>query len=507
MKIVWMLLLSAVPLTAQMPMGGITFVASGFPNLALGVHATTDNAATSTTTVVVSLGTPTAGSTIVCGFSYPSAAGFTSVADNVNTGSYQPAASLMRENNHNYVEGIYYHENAAASATTITLTYTVAGAHARMSCLEIKNTPISYALDSSFLASQALTATNPTSGTTLTPYLANEFLYALLEEDGGTTTAGTNYTFLDTQTATTSAQLLPQYWLQTTATATNAPYSNASAADYSDQMSSFGKQQTGTCGVSTIIDWGGGTNGNVPAAADLYNGTHGDAHQPNADRAAETAYGSNAPGTWVASNTGLKYNTTAYAPLVNTVNCPFYVGSGTTTAAVGVDMPTSVTGVGGDSLTFDTNATTVTAGTCMETTAPTTASATTDVFTLGRGDNSDYANVQWNTNGTVGTWALEAKSGGTVSSTFNWVSNTWYWIQLTYVGVTGSHALKVYSFTGSKCTGTSTLMGTVTSASAAVGPPNTLNILQANANTYATGHDFYAGAVKLDYLHGAAVMP
>jgi len=45
------------------------------------------------------------------------------------------------DNGHNYSIGSYYHENVAASPTTVTLAYSPAGTHCQMACLEVQNVP------------------------------------------------------------------------------------------------------------------------------------------------------------------------------------------------------------------------------------------------------------------------------------------------------------------------------------------------------------------------------
>jgi len=339
----------------------------GYPALALGAHARTDNSTTSSAAVVVSLGTPKAGSTIVCGFAFSNSAAFVSLVDNVNSGNYQPAASMMREAGHNYIQGIYYRENVAASATTVTLTYSPAETHGRMECAEIQNTPTSYAFDSNVVAGQAISGANPITGGSVVPTIAGEFIYAGLSESGGTVSAGTNFTLLDAMTGTSSAQWVPEYWIQTSAASTNGPYSDSTSASYGDQIVAFAPQQGGTCGVSAVMDWTGGTNGSAITAAALQSSTKGGAAQPNSDRAYDGGNSDrHAPG-WVYTGSAIKFSSSAYAPLQTTRTCPFYTGSGSGT--LGLDLPTSDTSGTGPSYYFDAISNTVTAWACISTTA------------------------------------------------------------------------------------------------------------------------------------------
>jgi len=126
---------------------------------------------------------------------------------------------------------------------------------------------------------------------------------------------------------------------------------------------------------------------------------------------------------------------------------------------------------------------------------------------IGIADNTDYANIQMNaTGGTQGTFALETKGGGTTNSpTINWSPNIWYGVRLTYrTGASTNHQLDVYSYTGSQCQGTATLLGTQTHASLNGGPADFLGILTA-ANNYPSGSDFYMGAIALDWLYGSTL--
>jgi hypothetical protein len=485
---------------------------AGYPALALGVHSSTDNGSASSATVVVGPITPTptanSPSTIVCSLSYSSSARFTSVADNVNSGYYLPAASLMRDYNHHQTGGIYYHENVAAAATTITLTYSPAESYGRMACLELKNVPKAYGADSSFVAGQTGDSNSAKTGSGLTPFGNSRFVYGLAQSEGGTASPGSGYTYLDTQTGTSGYQLLPEYQIQTAAASTDAPQSFSGTEYWGDQMAAWAPQQSGTCGLSTVIDWAGGTAGNHPAAADLNSSTHGGTPQPNADRAYEGGLGSssNLPGWAVEGTTGKIYSTSAYAPLQTQRSCPFYSGSGTTSNTLGLQWSTGTSSSSNNTvLHFDTTSNTVTCWACMMATVPTSPGGqTADVITIMRSDGSDYANIQWNSGG----WALETISGDTGDSSFTWTPGTWYGILLTYQGASGNHTASFYSYTGSQCTGTATLLGTLSEPTEAKGPPNVLSLPLGEANsTYASGYSFNVGAIELDYLYGAALSP
>jgi hypothetical protein len=488
------------PLSGQLPLLGAGTTRSASQPVTLGVHAFTDNNTTTATTVAVALGTPTAGSTVVCAFKYPNASTFTSLADNVNAGVYQPAATLMREQNHNYRGGIFYRENVAASSTTVTLTYATTGTHAQMACVEVKGAATAYAFDSTFAATKALTGTNPTSGSTLTPFGNGRFLYGALLFDTGTTTAGANFTLLDQAGAVASAALYPEYWIQTTATATTTPYANVSSANYGVWTTAFAPSSAvGFCNATTVIDWSGGTNGVVPAASDLQLSTKGGLNQPNAD----SNLGSFVVG-WVANSTGVTYSTLGYAPLVTTRTCPFYTGTGTGT--LGVRRPTG-DNIGGLAYQYYTTQNTVTTWTCLQADfSPTLNSGTADLITIGSIDGNDFLNLQMNSNLVLGSFLAELKSGAVSSPTVNWVANTWYGVRMTYVAG-GTHSIAYYSFSGTQCTGTPTLMGTQSGASTGTNQANHTVIFGGGSNSYTVGNNFYMGAFVQDALYGAALAP
>ena len=472
-----------------------------FPPITLGVHAAHDNGASSATTVVVGPMTPTAGSTIVCDVKYTTSANITSVADNVNSGVYQIAASLIRDPNHDFVIGTFYKENVAASATTITLTYTAAGTNSQMACREWKGVPTSYSLDSSFIAQQAATATNPNSGSTLTPFANGEVVNAVVYDSGGTVTVGTCCTGL----LDAASKLSPQYVIQTTATSTNGAFVNATSADYAANMTAFAPNTGGFCDFTGLIDWNGGSlgNGATPTFADLEAKTKGMAAQPNADR----KIGGTAPGWAFPSGVpaGLTYSTSAYVPLSRTRACPFYSGRGTGTLGLN-----EASGNPSDriALFFDSTQPKTSLWLCFSTDMG-TVSGTKDLVSLNANasvlGNDDFANIQINNNGTLGgqKFALEYQGGTTVISTTTFVQNTNYGLLLTF-NQAAAHTLKIYN----GCGASPSLLETLTATgSISGGAPAGIMNLPAGADTYAPGVNFRVGAVALDILYGGAILP
>jgi hypothetical protein len=466
--------------------------------ITLGVHAAHDTAASSATTVVVGPITPTAGSTMYCAIKYPIASTLPSISDNVNSGVYQPAVSRLRESAHNFLFATYYKENVAASATTITLTYTTTGTHAQMACKEIKGVPASYALDSSVTQSQAVNGANPATPNSYTPFANGEMVLSDAYISTGTVTAGTNFTLLDN-----TGTLDPEYWIQTTKTATTGAFADVSAADNAVGMAAFGPNVGGNCDGTVVIDWSGAgaANAGTPTTTTLQASTHGDQAQPNADNVNPR------PGVWIlgGSAAGITYATAAYRPLVTSRTCPFYTGSGTGT----LGLAKTSNAAGGIGLGFDTLQSKVTHAACFFTDTPVSHSGTIDTLSISGGDsigNPDYVLIQVNSNGSTSSFVLETQSGSTNSSTA-WVQNTSYWIRIEY-NKASFHKAYIYTFSGANCTGTPTLQETITASTTVTGggPADTLSYFTAS-DSYATGTNFYFGSAIADIYYGSSLMP
>jgi len=483
------------------PQLGISFPAptlpiSGYPAITVGVNNFTDNASSSSTTVVVDIGTPNAGSVIRCDIKYSNSATFTSVADNVNSGVYLPEISRLRRQDHSYVYGSYYKENVAASDTTITLTYSPAETNGGIYCEELRGTPSTYALDSSVMQSRTNTSTNPANGNSYTPFANNEIVISAGQIQSGTNTAGTNFT-LDANTN----NLYSEHWVQTTKTATTGPYTDASSVSYGIGMAAYGQNHAGTCGASAIIDWNGCgssfTTGTVQAS------TYGDQAQPNADKLAHP------PGiVFSGSGTGLSCNTSAYQPLATTRSCPFYSGTGAGSNTLGLDHASGT--AGGLALYFDTTNGDTTASTCIQTTAsPGVSSACPggscglDSFVIFGGDNTgnaDYVNLAWGA-GAAHPWQMEPKCGGTPTYTGTnlWAANSKYFVVNKYHQA-GQH--EIYIYTG--CGASPPLLLHITSSCtiSGGGPADQIHLGNGGNDTWSTGADWYYGAVCLDYIYG-----
>jgi hypothetical protein len=433
-----------------------------------------------------------------CAIKYPIASTLPSISDNVNSGVYQPAVSRLRESAHNFLFATYYKENVAASATTITLTYTTTGTHAQMACKEIKGVPASYALDSSVTQSQAVNGANPATSNSYTPFANGEMVLSDAYISTGTVTAGTNFTLLDN-----TGTLDPEYWIQTTKTATTGAFADVSAADNAVGMAAFGPNVGGNCDGTVVIDWSGAgaANAGTPTTTTLQASTHGDQAQPNADNVNPR------PGVWIlgGSAAGITYATAAYRPLVTSRTCPFYTGSGTGT----LGLAKTSNAAGGIGLGFDTLQSKVTHAACFFTDTPVSHSGTIDTLSISGGDsigNPDYVLIQVNSNGSTSSFVLETQSGSTNSSTA-WVQNTSYWIRIEY-NKASFHKAYNYTFSGANCTGTPTLQETITASTTVTGggPADTLSYFTAS-DSYATGTNFYFGSAIADIYYGSSLMP
>ena len=186
-----------------------------------GVH---DNGATPSTTAVLSIGTPSASDLITCEVSLSSTGGngFVSVADNQN-GAYSAAAAVHLNATLGKWYGIYFKENVAGTSTTVTLTTSQSQPYSAISCQAWKGAATSNSVDPNFAQLQDAVATaNPTTGANNTPAVNGELILAGVGlGNSGTPTSGANYTLVDGANATL---WWPEYWCQTTSTATAGNY-------------------------------------------------------------------------------------------------------------------------------------------------------------------------------------------------------------------------------------------------------------------------------------------
>lgn len=479
-------------------------------NITLDTSCAKDNGTTSATSVACGPMTPTAGDAITCELKVPYSASNNlpiSVTDNVNSGKYNVLIGTRTDFNFDWAT--YLFENAAASATTITASWTTSAAHGAMSCQAWKGVPTKYSADSTIVESRAATSTNPCTTATcaspdLTPFDSNRVIVAALDKALTGLSAGTNYTIVNQNVSSTWT---PEYWIQTTKTATNAPYQTSTSSAFYDSMGALAPSQyASACSETMIFDWTGGTNGNTVAEADMEAGTKGGHKQANA-----TAYTGNADGSWTfnGATTGLTYATANYQPLSTTRTCPFYTGSGTGT--VGLNYSTTQAAHSAQ-YNFETTASLVSAGICFSTDiAAADNGGPTDSFTIygnsGFG-TADFATFGVNGNGTL--YAYLETSSATNATHITLTSGNWYWVWLQYQQGSSAllnHTMKVYSFSGAGCQGTPTLLNTLQNAIVANNSfPNRM-IIGTSAQTTTVGKNLKYAAGFLDLMYGSLRLP
>jgi len=197
-----------------------------------------DNGSGSSKTASCTVSSVTAADLIVCEIAFYNAGSnaFSKVSDTVNSGNYSTAVAAHENASAGEWVGIYYMQNSGSGSVPVTLTTTVSEPYAAISCQAWKGAATSSALDSPFVQQQNGTTANPTTGSTQTPAGNGEVVIsALVEATQENPTAGTNYTRI---AANNSSLLFAEYWIQTTATATNAPWTQTAVA-WTDQMAAF----------------------------------------------------------------------------------------------------------------------------------------------------------------------------------------------------------------------------------------------------------------------------
>lgn len=473
--------------------------------ITLGLHVATNNGASSSTTVAVVLGTPTVGSAIVCDVKFQTDVNIVSVSDNVN-GAYLAVIAPLRDETHNFTVATYYRENVAASSTTVTLTYSAARTGGQMACKELKGAATSYALDSTVSASRHTTGTNANAGTTMTPLGNGRFINATASFDSATTpTAGTNFTLLDG-----ASVLWPEYWIQTTATATTGPFTSSNLG-YAVALSAFAPAYSGTCDTSVVLDYHGGTPGNAVNTTTL-NGTSGNSYQdgaqrggnvqPNSDRNYDGIANTNAPG-WTVGGTSanLTYVSDSAVPFATTLNCPSYSG----TANSGTVLRwTTANGVTGNATYFFPMPTpsSIAVGLCFWSDYSATDTFINDTWVLRAGN--DYVNMILDNVGSGVRVSIEAPGGGSGTYTLPNPSSK-YWLAWQW-NTGGTHHLNVYNGCGSNPALLQSLNAT---AKASGGNASQLQLGNGGFSDGANnpGHHWWFGPVKINLKDGTVPLP
>jgi glucuronoarabinoxylan endo-1,4-beta-xylanase len=188
-----------------------------------------DGGSSSLSSASCSAMTVSAGSCLTAEVAFRPQSGVTAaLADNVNAGNYTPLIPLHSTATANV--GSFMKPNAAAGATTVTMTLSGAGTFLGMSCQAWKPAGGGNCFQDNTISQQQDTAgtasANPFSGTTKTPVNSNTIVVGnLLTNTLAPSAAGTNYLFLD---QLGDIPLFTEYWAQGARTATNTPFTMAS---------------------------------------------------------------------------------------------------------------------------------------------------------------------------------------------------------------------------------------------------------------------------------------
>jgi hypothetical protein len=376
----------------------VTAAGSGI-SLDGNLHGVVDNGSVSGTTAALALGTPTAGDLITCEVTFDGGNGNTlaSIVDNRN-GSYAAAVPVHLNSTLRQWFGIYYIQNAAASATTVTITTTQSRSWLAMSCQAWNGAATSGALDTGFMQLQdATNAPNPTTGANQTPATNGELLIASLGmNNAGSPTAGTNYALIDGAVTT---QFWPEYWIQGSITSTAGNYTWPTDS-WTDVMAAFRPAGTG----------GGGTFTLSAAPSSL---TIGQGNQSTSTITASVSGGFNNSISLSASGTPTG-TTVAFSPA--TLPAP---GSGTSvmTIIVGTSTPAgtypiTVTGNGGGVQQTTTVSLTVSAGANFSISA---SPGSLSVMQGRQGTSTLTTTVSGGFNGSISLAATGAPTGTTIS--------------------------------------------------------------------------------------------
>jgi hypothetical protein len=197
-----------------------------------------------TTNIAVTLTGVAAGDliTVQLGVDETNTVGTVTVTDNVNSGNYS-VGNAMYSNPSWFIDaGTFYFVNSAAGTVTITASWTGSEAYASIFAQSWKGAATSGVLDAAMTKQQyyATATANPVSNaTTVAPTNAGELIIGFSTSGSNLPTAGTSYTSPATTLYEDTTNFMRlEYWIQTTATATNTPFVGASD-NYLNQMTGF----------------------------------------------------------------------------------------------------------------------------------------------------------------------------------------------------------------------------------------------------------------------------
>lgn len=219
--------------------GGTWTLVPASSGIYLDSHSVFNGGATGYSSVSTTISPTVSGEGVTCEFVFSGTTLLSAISDNVN-GVYTVAIPAHLNTNVTSYIGMYYKSNVAAGPTTITLNLAGTGIYVALACQSWANFSGGlFTLDAPFVQQQDATTqtTTPTTGTTLTPSFSNELVMGnLLTNNVTSPTAGTNFTITD---GAPGPDLFPSYWVQSTATSTNAPYTLPTADWWTDQMAAF----------------------------------------------------------------------------------------------------------------------------------------------------------------------------------------------------------------------------------------------------------------------------
>ncbi|MGB6746013.1 MAG: choice-of-anchor D domain-containing protein, partial [Terracidiphilus sp.] len=224
-------------------------------------HGVTDIGATVTASpLTVSLSNVAAGDLIVCEVSIESDVQLSSVSDPVN-GAYSPAIAMHTNTAMTQQLGIFAVPNAAAGSYSVSVAWTGgARSYQSMACQSWTGVATSTPQDATMTEQQdGASQANPTAGSALTPAVAGELVIGNLMTSYEVPTTGQNYTLTDVAAV---GYVWPEYWVQTAATATNTPYTNASDR-WTNQMVAFKPLSAGSKAAAPVITSAASASGTV----------------------------------------------------------------------------------------------------------------------------------------------------------------------------------------------------------------------------------------------------
>jgi hypothetical protein len=395
----------------------------------------------------------------------------------------------------NLLEGEAVFQGSAAGTITPTIS-SISMPYGTISCETYKHVNANYLDPGPIDQLQVVSSTaNPVSGTAQTPTHANELISGFMSNLSVTPTAGTGYTLIDSATTPDSlGNTWPEYMIQTTATATNSPYTAASDS-WMDMTTAFlpAGESGGVIPLSGMYaDFAGNTNGSAVSAANLGTATY-----------------ASLIGGWGGTYSGGTYNTTIAPP--NRVS-PVWVNGKTHagTTGIAIDHVSNAT----ESFNWDGDAPAVSASESLSfffRTAYTrnTNSDLCDMAQVAHGGSGDNVTLQtgYTTASGLGL-RMEISNGTTYTSPFVAINpNQWYWVSMQ-LSVSGTHKLYVYSET-TPGTLPWTLLGTSTWPVEVSGTGNVVFQLGNQGSCDSSGSHVYFAYPQADAwgLYGFPVLP